>query len=492
MAIANTASVKPIRDVDFAAKINSDWKGDFVSDAAAAAFNFGLTHSGGSMGLDKAKKYVSDGFKKREVDDLHWSTIWSSFEAGRASVITPEQLRTRFFPTSAKAPYFEPSVFEWSDPAAIPRRDWLYGKHLARRNVSATIAAGARGKTSLKIVEALALASGRPLLGIDVPKPLRVWLVNLEDDLDELRRRVTAAMLYYNLKPEHLGDRLCIDGETSLVITKTERNGTTIVRPVIDALIDAIEGREIDVLIVDPFISSHDAPESDSGAMDLVMKSGWVVVARDANCAVELCHHTTKSDAASGMATAMSGRGSGAVVFACRSVQVLNPMTPDQAKAAGLDSPIGYFSSKDDKENLTPESRSLDWYRMRGVSLGNGGGTGNLSFLRADDIGVVTRWHWPSNASFTEGVTGDQLQTIKDRLKAGAYRKDAQATAWAGYLVGEVLGLGSSKEAMDGHDRQRITRMLESWLKAGHLKVYEDKVNRDPKPKQFLTAADPA
>ena len=240
------------------------------------------------------------------------------------------------------------------------------------------------------------------------------------------------------------------------------------------------------MLIVDPFISSHDAPESDSGAMDLVMKSGWVRVAREGNCAVELCHHTTKADSSSGMATAMSGRGSGAVVFACRSVQVLNPMTHEEAKAAALASPSGYFSAMDDKQNLTLKTGLRDWYKLESVSLGNGG-KGNLASHRADNIGVVTRWDWPTQASFTEEVTGEQLQTIKDRLKAGEYRKDAQAKAWAGYAVGEVLGLGSSKEAMDGHDRQRISRMLDTWIKDGHLRVFEQLDNRVPK--EYMTAA---
>jgi hypothetical protein len=115
---------------------------------------------------------------------------------------------------------------------------------------------------------------------------------------------------------------------------------------------------------------------------------------------------------------------------------------------------------------------------VESVSLGNGG-TGNLSCLRSDSIGVVTRWQWPSQASFVEGVTGEQLQIIKDRLKAGAYRKDPQATAWAGYLVGEVLGLGSSKETMQGHHKQRIKRMLDAWVNDRQLEVYEQKVNRE-------------
>jgi hypothetical protein len=468
--------------------INAGWKGDFVADATAAAFQYGLLVGASMLPHDRAGALLKFHFEHRKVDDTHWSSVYQSFLCGRDSGVTNAELRERMAPLAANdnnLPSFEPTVFEWEDPTKLPVRDWIYGKHLIRRHVSATIASGAVGKTSLKIVEALALATGRPLLGQDVPKRSRVWLFNLEDDMIELRRRVSAAMLHYNIKPADIGDRLHIDGEKSLVITKTTRQGTIINTPVVDAVVEAIEALEIDVLFVDPFISSHDAPESDSGAMDLVMKSGWVRVAREANCAVELCHHTTKADASSGMATAMSGRGSGAVVFACRSVQVLNPMSYEEAKAAALESPVGYFSAKDDKQNLTLKTGSRDWYKMESVSLGNGG-TGNLACLRSDSIGVVTRWQWPTQASFVEEVTGRQLQAIKDRLTAGAYRKDAQAKAWAGYVVGDVLGLGSSKEAMDGHDRQRISRMLDAWIKDGQLRVHEQMVNRVAK--EFVTA----
>ncbi len=469
-------------------KISIAWKGNSLEAAKAAAFDIGALNAGGWLAYNKADEFWKRRFKDQSVDEKWWSTVHEAFQSGRGSLTTMDDLNQKYFPVAANDnEFFEPTVFEWEDPTKLPVRDWIYGKHLIRRHVSATIASGAVGKTSLKIVEALALATGRSLLGQDVPKRSRVWLFNLEDDMIELRRRVSAAMIYYNIKPDDIGDRLHIDGEKSLVITKTTRQGTVINVPVVDAIVEAIEALEIDVLFVDPFISSHDAPESDSGAMDLVMKSGWVRVAREGNCAVELCHHTTKADSASGMATAMSGRGSGAVVFACRSVQVLNPMSYEEAKAAALESPSGYFSAKDDKQNLTLKTGTRDWYKMESVSLGNGGGTGNLSYLRSDNIGVVTRWQWPTQASFAEEVTGEQLQTIKERLKAGACRKDAQAKAWAGYVVGEVLGLGSSKETMEGHDRQRIARMLDGWLKDGQLRVYEQDVNRIAK--EFVTAA---
>ena len=49
--------------------------------------------------------------------------------------------------------------FTWRAEEEIPRRMWLYGKHLLRRFVSVDVAAGGTGKSSVKIGEALAMAS---------------------------------------------------------------------------------------------------------------------------------------------------------------------------------------------------------------------------------------------------------------------------------------------------------------------------------------------
>ena len=294
----------------------------------------------------------------------------------------------------------------------IPPRDWIYGRHLLRRHVSATIASGAVGKSSLKIVEALALATGRSLLGQEVPRRSRVWLFNLEDEKNEMDRRMIAAMIHYRIKPEDVEGYLFVESETSLVITVTDRNGTKIRLPVVGGLIDAIKRRAVDVLIIDPFISSHNSPENDNGAMDLIVKHGWIPVARDGECAIISCHHTTKTDTTSGMATAMSARGGGSSIAACRSVQVLNPMMPDDASKAGLSSEAGYFSGYGDKQNLTPKTGLRDWYKMESVSLGNGP-NGNLCDLRSDNIGVVTRWQYPTTASFTDSITDDRFRPSK-------------------------------------------------------------------------------
>ena len=61
--------------------------------------------------------------------------------------------------------------FEWRDPSTIPPRQWLFGRHLIRKFMSCTIAPGGLGKSSLVLVEAVSMASGRNLTGFAPARP---------------------------------------------------------------------------------------------------------------------------------------------------------------------------------------------------------------------------------------------------------------------------------------------------------------------------------
>jgi hypothetical protein len=386
----------------------------------------------------------------------------------------------------APANVLEPTLYVVKNPALIPRRPWLYGTHLIRRHVSATASAGAVGKTSLKIVEALCMASGKPLLGKEVIRPLNVWLFNLEDDRDEMDRRIAAAMKHFDLRPQDIDGRLYVEADKSLVITNTTGAGTQIRTPIIDGLVDAIIRKGIDALLVDPFVSSHDAPENDSGAMDKIVKQGWVKVAREGNCAVELVHHVTKSAASTGEATALSARGSGAFINACRSVHVLNPMSQVDGEKAGVSNHLRFFSVIDDKENLAPKTGRQDWYEMVGVDLGNGG-PGNLSFLYSDKIGVCTKWHWPSRDVAMADVPQQELERIKEGIRLGDFRADPQARHWAGKVVAEIMGIDLDEKGAKG----KVKRVIQAMIDSGHLQVVE---HRDARREiqTFVEVKDPA
>ncbi len=111
----------------------------------------------------------------------------------------------------------------WTNPRDIPPRQFLYGRHLVRGFVSATVATGGVGKSSLKIAEALAMVSGRDLLAVGgIKRPLRVWYWNLEDPRDELRRRIQATAMRYGLDRADIDDRFFVDTgrEQELVIAE--------------------------------------------------------------------------------------------------------------------------------------------------------------------------------------------------------------------------------------------------------------------------------
>jgi hypothetical protein len=59
-----------------------------------------------------------------------------------------------------------PSPFKPHDPAKFPRRQFLYGRHFARKYMSTTISAGDVGKTTLALAEAVAMALHNPIMGV--------------------------------------------------------------------------------------------------------------------------------------------------------------------------------------------------------------------------------------------------------------------------------------------------------------------------------------
>ncbi|UWR03757.1 AAA family ATPase [Ruegeria conchae] len=343
-----------------------------------------------------------------------------------------------------------PTEFVWRDPSTIPPRPWLYGQHLIRKQISVTVAPGGVGKSSLTICEGLAMASGRDLLGDWTASDLNVWIYNLEDTRDEMNRRIIAAMQHHNVASEEISGRLFVDTgrERELSTAIQTREGVQIVKPEMEALAQEIEAREIDVLIIDPFVSSHQVGENDNGAIDLVAKE-WARLADRCNCAIELVHHTRKTNGEE--ATTESGRGATALLAAARSGRVLNKMTESMKAEAGVkEHPSTYFAVTRDKANLAPTAGRV-WRRLASVHLSNG-----------DSVGVVEVWNWPDTF---DGISLADLLAVQKALDGKGLRYSDQAREdWAGLTIAEVLALDACS------DRIRIKKMIEAWLKSGALK----------------------
>jgi hypothetical protein len=369
----------------------------------------------------------------------------------------PEAYANEFLeaPEQPPARPLSPTPFEWRDPLTIPPRPWVYGRHMIRKQVSVTVAPGGVGKSSLTLVEALALVTGRQLLGEWVSEtPVRAWVYNLEDPRDEMDRRVIGAMIHHAVHPDDIGGRLFLDtGRERALCTAVEVKGeVTIVRPEMAALEAAIKERGIDVLIVDPFISSHRVSENSSGAVDLVAKE-WAALADRCNCAIELVHHTRKTGGAE--ATTEDGRGSTALIGAARSARVLNKMSDEMREQAGIQKdPATVFGIDRDKANLAPAG-AREWVRMASVDLGQG-----------DHVGVAERWQW---SDAFDGMSSKDLLAVQNEVErrclAGRPPRlsDQSGGDWVGHIVAEML----SFDAED--DKRRIKKIVADWIKSGAL-----------------------
>jgi hypothetical protein len=357
--------------------------------------------------------------------------------------------------------------FVWRDPAIIPPRAWLYGKHYIRKFLTCTVGLGGGGKTSELIVEALAMATRRPLLGITPAERARVWMWNGEDPAEEQDRRIIAAMIQHNIKPEDVdGYLFCDTGRKKpLVIATQGRNATVIARPVIDAVIEEIKRRQIDVFIVDPFIKSHKVSENDNNAIDQVA-SEWATIADICNCSIELSHHSRKTGGAE--VTIEDSRGAIALVNASRSARVLNKMTKEEASNAFLDEATAwrYYRIDNGKASMAPPPERAQWYRLTSVLLANG-----------DDVGVATAWTWPN--AF-HGVSPHELRAAQQEVsQGGPWREHHQAKTWVGKPIAKALGLDPIK------DRKRIITILNAWIENEMFVVVQDKGD-DRHPTNFV------
>lgn len=350
-----------------------------------------------------------------------------------------------------------PTPFTWRDPASIPTRQWLYGRHLIRRFVSATIAAPGVGKSTLGLAEDVAMATGRALLGQRPDGHLRVWSWNGEDPLEEMQRRVAAICLHYGVMPEEIGDRLFLDSgrEKEIIIASAERNGFTIAMPVVSAVKQAIGDCRLDVLRIDPFVSCHRVIENDNNAIDGVVKQ-WAKIADETNCAIELVHHSRKTGGAE--VSVDDARGASALLGAVRSARALNVMTDDEAARTGVENRRTYFRVDNGKSNLAPPPDKGEWFHIVSQGLGNGAGGPQ------DMVGVAVPWQWPNAL---DGLSVADLRKVQERISEGEHAANVQATNWAGYAVAEALGIDISDKAA----KERVKSLLRTWIANKALRV---------------------
>jgi hypothetical protein len=335
--------------------------------------------------------------------------------------------------TITAAPYTFPPE------ASIPQYDWLLGRHLLRGEVSGTAAMGGTGKSSLAIVESLAMASNRQLTHDTVPQePLRVVLINLEDKRNTMDKRIAAAMRHHGLTKEDIGDRLIVlaKGQIKFKIARQLRTGDVMRdQEVIDALTRLMTENKADVLSIDSFIRTHSVAENDNSAIEEVVEC-FEEIATAANCAVHLWHHTRKSGGQG--TTVESARGAQAFIDACRSIRILETMTSEEAKKLKMANRRPYFRAFNGKLNFALATDQSNWLTTASVQINNGPSLQGMHLL-GDNLGVAEVWQHPGTAE--ADLSDANVEAIKQLVAGGEWREDIRAGMWVGKAVAQVLNL---------------------------------------------------
>jgi hypothetical protein len=342
-----------------------------------------------------------------------------------------------------------------------PPRGWLLGNAFCRKFLSSLLSDGGVGKTTLRYVQYLSLATNRPLTGEHVFERVRVLIISLEDGIEELQRRILAATIHHRIDRAELKRWLfyAAPGAAAGKLMKIDRTG----RPLRGQLAANIEAtvikHKIDLVAIDPFVKSHSVPENENSIIDEVMQV-LTDLATKHNVAIDAPHHISKGTAEPGNAN--RGRGATAMVDAGRLVYTLTTMSSEEADTFGIAETERkqYIRADSGKVNITRGGGAARWFRLVGVHLGNG----TDLYPNGDEVQTVERWNPPETwVDLSIDLLNQMLTKIDAGLPDGNRYSDAPRTSDERAAWRVVTNLAPTKTEGQARD------IIRTWVKNGVL-----------------------
>jgi hypothetical protein len=369
-------------------------------------------------------------------------------------------------------------ILEWDaglDDGFIEPRQWLLGNTFCRRYVSTVVADGGTGKTALRIAQAIALATGRPITGERVFRRCRVLYVSLEDDKDEMRRRIKACCLHHGISAIELIDHLFVAAlANGPKLAATAKGGGIESGELAEMLSEIVEHRQIDLVILDPFIKSHGCDENDNNAIDLV--TGMLAeLAIRFNVAIDAPHHVSKGMIDPGNAN--RGRGASAFKDAARLVYTLSKMSLEEARELGIDEGDRwrYVRVDSGKVNIAPAAATAKWFRLVGVPLGNA----NATYPSGDEVQTVEPW------TPVDPMTLVADEDLRDAVLTEIGNAPPHALYTAHANSGERHVWQTFKRHLPEITKKQAEKIINAWIDDGLLWYVEFKDNKS-RPRQGL------
>lgn len=361
-----------------------------------------------------------------------------------------------------------PLDIEWEDgshAAMIPRRRWLVGSFAIRGHLTVLVAPPGAGKSTLGIALAVAGVTGRgEIVGETVHETIKAWVWNNEDDRIELRRRLAAIMQQWNVAPAELRGKLGLNSgsERPLVIAKATKDGAVVRLPDIEAVTERVKAEGVGLLIVDPFVETHEVDENNNAQIKAVAAM-WREVARRGDCAVVIVHHTGKPPPASPdswTGSLSASRGASSLGGVARIMRTLFAMSQSDAGKFGLDADERrlWVRLDDAKANLSLASGTARWFKRVSITIANGEEVGALvpgdpnggsaaTEDRSSEIETVLLE--AIKAAWNVGAPLSEQPRAKDRYAPGIVSKALRcATETVADVLARLMGEGTIERAL--------------------------------------------
>lgn len=281
---------------------------------------------------------------------------------------------------------FASRVWRYDDTAesvaAIPPRAWIVPGQLIRENITILAAPGATAKSTWSLQMAIAVATGEgQLIGADIAERTEVLVINNEDPLDEMRRRLAAACTHFEIDFMSIRHKVHLFSGHGNKFKLARRGGgkmQIVEGELLPFLLNYVRENNIGVVVFDPLVSVHESNENDNTEMQRVMDILVSVVAKTKAAGLGI-HHTSKPDkaASDGYAGNVNAvRGASAIKDASRITMTAFGMSSKDGERYGVPEHIRHRYVRFDgaKENLTLSGPEPRWFEKKTVRVGAGEG----------------------------------------------------------------------------------------------------------------------
>lgn len=345
--------------------------------------------------------------------------------------------------------------YRFRDPTQLPQRRWLVRGLILRGHVTALIAAGGAGKSIFGLAMGLHMVAGQNFGAFKPREKYRVAVLTVEEDEEELDRRLHALQKEFGFTNEDAARLLIINIDDPPILAFADRKGTMHGTPKLASLEEELASHGTDCVILDPFIELWTGMENDNNQVKAA--AGFIrSMCRRLDAGCILMHHVRKGTVTPGDMDA--GRGGSAFGGLVRLAFTLSNMTREDAEALGIDSPKGIIRIDHAKGNYTPDPGAANWYKFKSIDLGND----TEENPESDKVGVLVPWLPPG---LFADVSYDQINVALDRIGAGFEDGDRYTFAPQSrerYVGAAIAGALDTTE-------EKADRIAKIWKKSGLL-----------------------